>query len=249
MEFTNLNDFVFSYSSVGAYKQCPLSFKKNYIDKEEKVGNWFGQIGSLSHLVFEEWLKGSIEVFELEPFFKDNYDKNVNIRPPAYPKGMEENYKTQIADFFKNTDFNPYDWEIVCLESRHEYNLDGIKIVIKPDAVLKNKQTGKVHLLDYKTSKYDAKKQKGYAAQTCLYAKILHLAENITVDKIDIWYIRENKLKEVEYDEQIAQETLTDFKNMVELIRNENDWKAKPDKYFCFELCSVRNSCLEKRRI
>ncbi len=68
-----LKNMTFSYSSMNAFKTCPLSFKFSYLDKvKNREGNIFSEFGNLSHFVMEEYFKRNSEVHELDKLFNDN---------------------------------------------------------------------------------------------------------------------------------------------------------------------------------
>jgi hypothetical protein len=126
--------------------------------------------------------------------------------------------------------------------------------VVKPDAILENKDTKKIVLLDFKTSKlknnkYDNDKIDEYLNQMYLYVYFFEIVKNIKVDYICIWFIRNNIFKVLEIDRKEMQNRIKWFEDTIKNIKNEQDWTAnntKENKYFCDNLCGVRNWCGHK---
>lgn len=252
-----LKNMTFSYSSMNAFKTCPLSFKFSYLDKvKNRDGNIFSDLGNLAHYVMEQYFKGEVEVYELDKLFKDNYDKFVTYNAPTALQrfNYEENTKDKMLKFFNNTDIDNSIYEILCMEDKVNYEIDGIKIVIKPDLIIRRKSDGRVILWDYKTSNYSKDSHAGYAYQCSLYAKIYEIVNGIHVDEMNILYFKETvkprgkpliygRFISLEYDENVLEKFVSDVKD----IFNAETWKANLDDFFCQNICGFRNgTCKEK---
>lgn len=237
--------FTYSYSSLSSFETCPYGFKRNYIDRQVQVGNFFAQFGSLVHSVFEAYLKGELEVFELSMKFSEEYPTAITIDPPPLIPNMEENYIKSVKEFFEKTDFDAYKYEPICIEGKYNITIDGINLVVKPDAILRRKDDKKVILLDFKTSKYTKKKHDEYSVQMSLYAVLFEKITGIHIDETLILYVREGKFRPVK---KIDENILDWVKDVVGQIRAEKEWVAKPDEeFYCSYICGVRNSCRFKK--
>lgn len=249
---TSPHDFIleelrYSYSSLSSFNQCRYGFYLTYIEAKERSNNFFGQFGTFVHEIMEKFFKMELESFELLEYYKDNYKKNVFLSPPPYPPNMAQNYYKYGYNFFGNFSFERDDYEVLAIEGKYDDALEDIKIVVKPDLVLKNKKTGEAILLDYKTSnifkqgkKIDEDKLNGYIKQTRMYSAFLQ-RHGIKIDKIKIWFIRTDSFIEVECgDNEIP---FSWIKETVDSIKKEEEWHATPSKYFCDNLCSVSKFC------
>lgn len=239
----NAMTFPYSYSSLNTYDTCPLAFKRTYLDREVRVGNWFAEIGTLIHLCFEKYLKGELEVFELGSYFTDNYQASITIDPPPFPKDMENNYYKSFTEFFNDMTFDNYQYENITIEGKYNITIDDINIVVKPDAILRRKSDGKIILFDWKTAKYSKKKHDEYSTQLNLYRILTEKALGITISNVQILYVRENKFAEVKFTEHTEDEIIQWVKDTVGKIRNDKEWSAKPSDYYCSYLCSTRIAC------
>lgn len=252
-----LKNMTFSYSSMNAFKTCPLSFKFSYLDKvKNREGNIFSELGNISHFVMEEYFKGNVEVYELDKLFNDNYNRFITYNAPvALQKfNYEENTKDKLLKFFNNTDIDNLAYEPLCMEDKYLYEIDGIKIVIKPDLIIRRKSDGKVILWDYKTSGYKKDSHADYAYQCSLYAKIYEIVTGIHIDEMNILYFKETvkprgkpmiygRFVPLEYDENVLERFVSDVKD----IFNAETWEANLDDFFCTNICSFRvKTCEDK---
>jgi CRISPR/Cas system-associated exonuclease Cas4 (RecB family) len=252
-----LNKMVYSYSSVSGFETCPLMFEYQYFYKVQRLPNYFAQLGTLAHEIMEKYFREELEIFELSNEFKDKYDEVVTFPVPSslgekfVDKTMEE-----MRLFFSTTTFDRNKYEVLCMEDKYVYEKDGIKIVAKPDLIIRNKETGEVILLDYKTSRYKKDSHSGYAQQLSLYKAIFESVKGIKINRMQILYFKESskvrgedrriygRFIDLEYNENI----LDEFMEKISLIKQEKEWVAKPDQFFCSFLCSARGVCDVKER-
>ena len=250
---------VWSYSSMNSFKTCKKMFFLSYIEKNKnRDGNLFACFGNLAHFVMEEYFKGNVEVYELDKLFKDNYDKFITYNAPvALQKfNYEDNTKDKLLKFFNSIEIDNLAYEPICMEDKIEYEIDGIKIVIKPDLIIRRKSDGKVILWDYKTSNYKKESHAEYAYQCSLYAKIYEIVTGIHVDEMNILYFKETvkprgkpiiygRFVPLEYDENVLERFISDVKD----IFNAETWEANLDDFFCQNICSFRNGTCEEKAL
>ena len=245
----DINEKRFSYSSLTTFETCKHGFYLTYIDTtDERENNFFAEYGLLVHEGFELFFKGELEAFELADFYDDNYDKFVVHSPPFFVK--EHVYKKQGHDFFENFDFVKDNYEVLVVEDVYDVDLLSYNLVIKPDLVIKEKSTGKVILLDYKSSliykngKLDKKKVEGYRKQMTMYATYLKTV-NIVVDEVWIWFVRQPD--EPFYRFEISNEEESGVVEWIDTtikdIKSEVEFEPTIQKFFCQNLCSVSSRC------
>jgi putative RecB family exonuclease len=250
-----LKNMVYSYSSVSSFDTCPLSFKLMYLDKMKRESNIFGELGNATHSTFEAYFRDEAEIFELKELFLDNCKKQVKTPAPdsLLKYNYEENNINLISEYFSHTELDKSKYEVLCIEDKIEYEIHGIKIVIRPDLIVRRIEDEKVLLFDYKTSKYSKDSHAGYAYQCSLYKYIFEIVRGIHIDEMWIIYVKEKTKKrgqepkdgktvELLYDEKVMNRFLYDVSG----ILAERDWKANLDQFFCNSLCSVRKSCKQK---
>ncbi len=251
MENNNLKDFYFSYSSVNAFETCPYQFKLVYIDKQNRIGNFFSDYGSFVHEVIKKYFSDELEIYELYDYYQDNFADNVKILPPDFMLSVLDNYYDAGLKFFRNFDFNKDKYESISLEKFIRGNDCGINVIIKPDLILRNKKTGEITIIDFKTSeikskngKIDEKKLKGYKDQLNLYIQYIYFFKDIEIKKARLLFIRSNTSVEWEFDPYEAVDVLFWFVETAKKIQKETRWEYNNNnKFMCSVLCNVRNIC------
>ena len=251
-----LSGIRFSYSAVSTFTTCNYSYKLTYIDALPRENNFYGEFGTLMHRCFEQYFNGTLEAYELSQYYKAQYEEVVKNPAPVPPVGLDEKYRLQGQDFFDNFSFNKEDYDVLLIEDKIDFDLGGIKVVAKPDLVLKHKKTGRVSLVDYKTATpfrtdkrtgkeiTDTKKIEGYYKQMYLYAYALRNHKNMPIDDIMIWFVRLNRQVVVPWSLVKEEEAMQWFTSSIDTIIDEEAFEYNnKSPYFCNNLCSVRQFC------
>lgn len=251
-----IGEIRFSYSSVSSFDTCAYGWKLSYIDKKERIDNFFSGYGLLVHDCFERFFKKELGAWDLSEHYKKNYSKFVVKDPPPFPAGMAENYRAQGQKFFDNFDFPIDDYTILSVEDKIEFDFRESKFVAKPDLVVLNNKTGKYVLFDYKTSTplkvskatgketWDKKKMDSYYKQMLIYAYALRNYRFIPIEEISIWFPRLNKTVTIDWNLEKEKEVMNWLQETIARIRLEEEFVYdNSSKYFCQNLCGVRRSC------
>jgi len=247
-----LDNMRYSYSSANCFNTCKYCFYLTYIEAKERSKNFFSDFGLLMHSAIEEHFKGNITSWDLPQYYKDNYDKMVLSSCPPYPAGMETNYYNDGLNFCNSFDFDVSKYKILLMEDEITCTYHNIQLIVKPDVVLQDNDTNSIGLVDFKTSKlkgnkkYDDKKIEEYKKQMYLYTYFIHLAKDIDIDNIKIWFLRNNEFRDIPVDNYEMLNTVDWFENTVYNIKNEEEWSkntSKENNYFCEQLCSCRDYC------
>lgn len=248
-----LENMKFSYSSVSSFNTCAYGFYLTYIQYEQRSGNFYSDFGSFLHLILQKYFEGELEIMELASYYEEHYEENVKSDAPPYPAGIADRYYADGLRFFEEFDFNKDNYEVVFVEDIIETTHNDIKLVVKPDLVLKDKKTGEYLLLDYKTSnpfskdgRPDKKKMADYRKQMYLYAYFINHNRDYKISKIRLWFVRVNKFDEFDYVEEDAGDVVNWFFNGILNIKFEEEFPpcdTVKNKFFCQMLCSVSSSC------
>ena len=247
-----LDNMTWSYSSVSSFGICPTMFKLSYIDAVKRNGNFFSDFGSFSHKILEEYFRNKLDIMELSQYYEKNYTNNIISFAPPYPKGMSEKYYEQGLQFFDNFDFDKNKYDIIDIENKIETVHNDIKLVLKPDLILKDKNNNKTLLIDYKTStpfkgdKPDMKKIDEYKKQLYLYSYFINNTSETKIDIIKLWFLRLNKWYEFDYNESDAGDVVNWFYYTILDIKSEEEFEpcdTKKNAYFCENICSTKEFC------
>lgn len=243
----------FSNSSLNTFNACPYGFKLTYIDSEERFGNWFSSYGIFVHLVFEKFFKDELKQEELAKWYEDNYASHVKGSPPMRAEQINANYYDKGLEFFKGFKFDKNLYKVLVIEESFVFEYGNYRFIVKPDLILEENENKKTILFDYKTSKIyknkkmDLEKLEEYERQLYIYRWGLWASKQIEIDEMKILFIRDNYVHTIipSIDKQMEiNQWVTDT---LDIISNENEFKAKPENwFFCSNLCSVASSCSYK---
>lgn len=247
----------FSYSSITTYENCPYAWKLAYIDCVDREPNFFSDYGLLIHESFENFFLGKLDYYDLAKFFEDSYDDFVVTSPPSFSKNMRERYLEDGVKFFSEFEFDINNYEVIDVEGRLDFQLDDdIYFTGRPDLVLRDKTTGKTILFDYKSSSVFKKDYRTgnetvnkeriseYHRQMYLYAKGLREDKGIQIDEITLWFTRPDRKVTISWDKKEEDRVAKWATKLIKKIKTAKSFPYNnSNKFFCTQLCGVRNSC------
>jgi len=246
----------FSYSSTSTFQTCPYSFKLTYLESVPRADNFYAEYGTLVHETLERFFKKELEAYQLSDFYDINYELVVKSPEPPFPMGAGKLYRDQGKYFFDNFNFPIDDYDVLGIEEKIDFTLSGIDVVAKPDLVLKNKETQKTILYDYKTAMpfrtdkwtgkeiTDTKKINGYYNQMYLYTYALREHRQIPIDGINLWFTRASREVYIDVDSEKEKEAVARIEDIIKAIKMEKEFPYNnTNPFFCDNLCSVRKFC------
>ena len=215
-----------SFSQYTTYSSCPRQYKHQYIDKlGQSSANIHTIFGTAIHFTIQEFLTKMYTVSKKEAMelntdklllesMKDEFTKETQKLDSGticskleleefYGDGRRilEWFKKHIAKFYTNTGV-----ELVGIEIQLDVELKkGVQFIGFIDIVLRERGSGKIIIIDLKTStrgwsKYD-KSDKYKNAQIVLYKKFYSDLFDVPLDKITVEYqiLRRKLLEESPY--------------------------------------------------
>ena len=227
-------------------------YKLTYIECKERISGWFSDYGLFCHKILEKYFKGELETWDLAKYYEDNYGKEIVTAPPPYPPSMPESYYNAGLKFFTDFNFDKDLYDVLVIEEPIDAEYNGVKLVIKPDLVLREKSSGKCILIDFKTAKIKANKKdkekqlEDYLNQFNLYSYFLWIGKGLEISEIRIWFLRDEIEKVIKLDMFSVQRSLDWFEETIKNIKIEDKWEPNLDKsnaYFCEQICSMRQIC------
>ena len=200
-----------SYSQLSLFSECPKHWQLNYIDKvsvfEPSIHLVFG---SAMHTVLQTYLdtmyKETIknaDSLDMPKLLQENLSKEfLKSKEQCGKNPCTQNQLTEffqdginIINFFKKNR-NKYfskKWELLGCEFPLNVEIKGkLRFVGFIDVIIKNIQSGKIKVIDIKTStrgwrNYE-KKNKNKTSQVLLYKYFYSQKYNIPIDTIDVEY-------------------------------------------------------------
>tara|TARA_R110002020_G_scaffold195481_4_gene396494 strand:- start:440 stop:1273 length:834 start_codon:yes stop_codon:yes gene_type:complete len=203
-----------SYSQFSQWDKCPYTWKLNYVDKAETFkGNIYTLFGSALHETLQAYLvcyyERTIKEADNLPLndilqyrMEHNYKISKEQHGDEFDVTLEEmkeffNDGCTIIDEFlkrKSSYFPKKNTELVGIEiGLNQKVTDNINFRGYMDVVIHNKITGRVKIIDIKTStmgwnKY-MKADKNKTNQLLLYKYFMSEEREIPIDKIDVEYL------------------------------------------------------------
>ena len=250
-----INKMTFSYSNINTFETCRYAWYLTYIEKKERRTNFYSEFGSFAHNILEDFFLDKLAIYELLPYYKEHYAENIkSANPFGFGKDLGKLYYDQGYKFFENFDFDKSRFDIIQAEEFTIAQIKDIKVTIKPDIILRNKENGKTILMDYKSANpYGIKhalvpsKVLPYRKQLNLYSGVLWAKKKIQVDEQWLWFFRTGGIERFPTSVGKIAEDITWFMSVVDKIKKEDDFAADiSNQWFCLNLCSVSQDCIYK---
>lgn len=250
-----IENMTWSFSRLSSYDQCPYEWKLNYIDKQDGVSSFFGQFGAFMHKILEKYEKGELSVFELSMYYEEHFFKEVDIPAPgnAYVD-IKDSYYHKGLDYLDNIDLILSDYEILGVEKQVSFKVGVHDMIGFIDLLLRDKETGKIIILDHKSgslkfkkngeiSKSSADDLLHFKRQLYLYSKAV-IEEYGHVDFLEWNLFKDRNKYRIQWEEKEYQKAIEWCVKTIQFITTSQDWNARPEDYYCFNLCSQRfNGC------
>ncbi len=231
-----------SYSRVSSFDQCPRMFYLTYLLCKDRQDNAFAQWGTLAHSLLEQYYRGQVELWDLSVLYEEEYADAVTEQFP-FPK-LEDSYYSRGREYFDNFSGQLADeTDVLAVEDRYTSTLHGIPVVGVIDLVLRN-PSGLI-VCDHKSrGKWKSKEERRkYLRQLDLYA--LRVKEQYGEWPSELWFnkFREGILDREPFHLSTVKEDADWFLRSIDNIYAAKKFPAKPDRFFCDYLCSVRKYC------
>lgn len=208
-----------SFSQFSNWWTCPQKWKLDYIDKLKSFeDNLIMSFGTAIHETVQNYLKvlykeseESADAIDTLEFFKTAFKKQINEKKIPHTQadfdGFVEDGKNILEEFLEPSNrirhFPRDKWELLAIED--DLNIDiqnNVTLNGKLDLVLKEKSTGNIRIVDFKTSTngWNSYQKEDFTktSQLVLYKALYSKRNNIPLNKITVEFII---LKRKLYDE------------------------------------------------
>ena len=249
-----VDTMTWSFSRLTSFESCPHGWGRKYENAEEGESNYAAENGLAVHKTLESFLKEEADLWDLPVIYNQNYDALVQHMAP-YNKYCDIATKThfECEEYFNNLSNIDEKYEILGVELKEEFQLDGYPFVGFIDLLLRNKETGEITVSDHKSHKFKFLKRGGISKTDIpdleKYKKQLYLyCINILEEYGRVDYLRWNLFRQQK--ELIVPFKIEEFeatkKWAVDTIHNiEQDGRRDPvgSGYYCYNLCDFRFNC------
>ncbi|WP_432204867.1 ATP-dependent DNA helicase [Cetobacterium somerae] len=247
IEKTNTIDIKESYSFTGdllKYKECPYRYRLNKIFDFQRGKTMENFYGTLIHENLENINKNILNKIDLDiEKVKDDYfysyeimrkKDGISLKKEILDYGLEQIIKYCNSDFIKK-DFISVEKELFVF--RGKYTIEGkLDLIIEEDEKLK--------IIDFKTGtdSIDDEKLENYISQIKLYCYLLSLNSEKKVIGGEIYFIKNQKLIQIPYENGDEENILLDFDIITEKIEKGDFLEKSTNKEKCLK-CEFKKHC------
>ena len=164
-------------------------------------------------------------------------------------------YYDKGIDYFDNIDLDLENYEILGVEEKVEFTINGKDFIGYIDLLVKDKKTNEIIIIDHKSaslkilkngkiSKSDQQHFLEFKRQLYLYS-IPVIKKYGSVSKLKWNMFKDQKWIEIPWVKEEYDEAIQWAKDTLSLIEKESEWNPNPDYYYCHYLCGQRNHACE----
>jgi hypothetical protein len=248
-------DRLWSFSRLESYNQCPYAWYKHYVLGEDGEDSFYSQNGTDVHEILDMINKGDIDLEDAAAEYLDRTEYNSNY----VRENIRESTIEKCANFFTEYDFWWLDetaYEIVASEKELFWKINGHKFHGFIDLLLRSVKTGKLIIVDYKSSDYPLKKDGksvlksaesrflSQKRQECLYAEAVKQNYGEYPVALSWLFFKVQRYLAIPLRDVDFQEAKTWALEMIAKIdADETFAENRTDFMMCSALCGFRNNC------
>jgi len=247
-----------SFSRLNSFDNCHWAWLQQYVEdpRGPKLDSCYGQGGGFAHELLEGYYKNEIDFWDLPQIYEDQFaEKVTEWFPTINGKNLRDDYYEKLLDYFNN--FEPLEnkYEILGVEKKVEFEIDGYPFVGFIDLLLRDKETDEIIILDHKSASMKYKKNGDFAKasqskfteykyQLYLYS-IAVIEEYGRVDYLEWNFFKDRRSVRIPWKAKDFKAAKKWAVNVIHRIENETEWpmKEKTDYMYCSYLCAKRGCC------
>lgn len=238
-----------SFSQLQQVEECPYAHFLLKLANVEPVPNAFAQAGSLCHELLAGWAQGKIAINELPVKWIERFPKEVTASFPNFlaSKGYAEKLFDAVLTYLE--EFNGFPgYEILGSEKAFTSMISGERFVGIIDLILKDKGTGEITIVDYKScslSSFKKSRDQMYR-QLLLYSKYCTDQYGCPPAKLRFELVKDNTFDERMYTSEDFISARLWAESVVQEMKSKDvtDWfVVNPNFFRCTSLCSARTEC------
>ena len=251
-----IDNMTWSFSRLNSFCICKYEWFLQYIEDAKGTNNFYAEYGKFCHKILEKYARKELGLFELGDYFLEHYDEEVKETVYHKTADIRENYKQKAIEYFENSDLDWDRYEILGIEKKCDFEINGKKFTGYIDLLLRDKVTEEIIILDHKSSEYPIgkrgkvlKSEEGkflsYKRQLYLYAIQVYNEYGVYPSKIGWNYFKNRKFLYLDFDKNEYLEAQQWAIDTLKEIENTEEFPPTVDFYYCHNLCKYRNSYCE----
>ena len=238
----------YSFSKLKAFETCPYGYFLRYISGKRGESNAFAEYGVFVHKLLEDYENGSLPLDQLKDVYEFGFDTEITLPFPKFKMDLRELYYKQGLEYFSNFKGWEDKYEILAAEkafsmpllSSEDWEFQGII-----DLVLKEKESGKLVIMDHKSkSAFKSKAEESeYARQLYLYSEYVKQEYGEYPYEMIFNMFRKRDEVRIAFNEDDKDAAIAWVINTVHAIKNAFDYPPQCEEFYGNNLCNHRGYC------
>ena len=245
-----IEDMTWSYSRINCFEDCRYKWFLKYIGKYKEEPLFYASYGRFMHKLIEKFYKGEISKEDMLMEFLTGFSENVRGDRP--PEQIVQSYIEKGIKYLES--FSEFPYEIVAVEDRINFDIDGIPFVAAIDYI--GKHNDDYIIIDNKSRELKPRsKGKKYLKsdelldemlkQLYIYSAAVKYKYGKFPKKLCFNCFKNGVFIEEDFNLDKYNETINWIKKDIEYIKQSGDEDFYPnvDYFVCRYLCGYSNDC------
>ena len=240
------DDWIWSFSRLSLYEQCPYAFALKYLYGEDSAQtNFYAEFGLLIHKIHELYYTGELNDKGLVPYYIEHFNdvSDHKYKTKYFVEGLN----------YLNGGIAVKPRDIVGVEKLINFKVDNYNFVGFIDLLYRNKD-GTLTICDHKSHPLSPRSNRkkptasdkeldNYLRQLYLYAHGVHQLGLGNVGGLQFNCFRGSKIVSERYSEDKEKEAVEWAADTIHKIENAGEFMPDYDWFYCNNLCDNRRSC------
>lgn len=240
--------FVWSYSRIECFCDCPYRFFLKYFAGVKEKPLFYSSYGSFIHKLIEQYYKGALTKDEMVTKFLTDFSKEVRGTRPQ--ESTVTKYIQCGCEYLRS--FQPFRFNMIDVEKRVEFNIDGIPFVGFIDYL--GEEDGELVIVDNKSR--DLKPRSKRAKPTLKDQELDSMLKQLYIYSAAVKQeygkfpkllcfncFRTGTFIEEPFNEDAYNAAIEWAKKQVEDIKDADDFYPQIDYFSCNFICGVDKEC------
>jgi RecB family exonuclease len=243
-----IEEMVWSYSRIESFEDCPYRWFLKYISKCSEEPKFYASFGSFMHKLIEMYYRGQLTKEDMLTKYLTDFSKEVQgVRPS---ESITKNYIRCGAEYLRS--FQPLNFEMVDVEKRVRFDIDGIPFIGYIDYL--GLKDGKYYIVDNKSRNLQPRSKRAKPTvkdkeldsmlkQLYIYSAAIKQEYGVFPEALCFNCFRTGTFIEEPFNEEAYHSAIDWAKNMVEDIKNTDEFYPNREFFSCYYICGVSGDC------